>query len=297
MDYSEKSIARTLIYSDIFDYPLSYDEIWKYLIADKSVDKQDFDNRIKRINTIVYRNKEFFYIRGKETAISKRLSRYKESLRKIKLAKETIGKLFLIPTVAFIGISGNLAVLNANHSDDIDLFVIARKDTAWTTRLLLVLYLKILGKHRKRGDRDFSNKICLNMIIDEDNLSIPEKFRNLYTAHEVAQVKPLMERGAVYKKFANANKWIVKYMPNSLSEMRKQRTEKANKAIANRLFMPILTLSFFESLARFVQKIIMKKNLTREVTDNGFIALHPKDYKGIILSNYSKKISQYGLQI
>ncbi|MEM4270628.1 MAG: hypothetical protein QXO70_00875, partial [Candidatus Pacearchaeota archaeon] len=52
------------------------------------------------------------------------------------------------------------------------------------------------------------------------------------------------------------------------------------------LLEKILSFSIFEVIAREFQVFLMKKNITREIIEKDFIALHPKDYKSIILSKY-----------
>lgn len=295
MEDSEKAIIRTLLYSDIFDYPLKKDEVWKYLISEKNIDKKTFDNRIGKINSIVFRNREFLHMEKKESAVVKRSEKYEYNMEKLKLAQETADKLSVVPTVLFIGISGSLSMMSSSSADDIDLFVVTKKNTAWITRLLLVLTLKILGKHRKRGDKNVRNKFCLNMIVDENNLLLPPKFRNLYTAHEIAQLIPVIERNKIYKKFIEKNSWIGQFLPNSLKELRTLEVKEAGSSLNSKIIERILRLSILESIARISQQLLMKKNLTREIIEDGFIALHPRDYKNIILSSYKSRLSQYGL--
>lgn len=295
MDSNEKAIIRTLLYSDIFDYPLHKDQIWKYLISEKKVAKDRFDQKIKEINTIVYREREMFFIKGKNSEILERIRKTWESDKKIRKAYNIIKKLFTIPTVRFIGISGNLSMMNAEKKDDIDLFVITSKNSAWITRILLITMLKLMGKHRKRGDVNVSDKYCLNMIVDEEALALPNNLRNLYTAHEIAQLMPVVERENTYRRFVNANSWVIKYLPNSISEMKKQKIEKIRKSNWNNLVVKLLGMRIIEKTAMLFQKFLIKRNLSREIIKDNFIALHPIDYSGKILSSYSSKLSQYGL--
>ncbi|MEK7559150.1 MAG: hypothetical protein AAB521_02485 [Patescibacteria group bacterium] len=295
MDNNEKAIVRTLLYSDVFDYPLSEDEVWKFLISDKNINKRLFESKVKKINSIVFRKEGLLYIEKKELAVSKRIEKFTHSQKKINIAYKTIKKLFIIPSVLFVGISGNLSMMNAEKKDDIDLFVVSKKDTVWITRLLLIIYLKILGKHRKRTDRNVSDKICLNMIVDEENLSLPKNLRNLYTAHEVAQLRPVMQRGNIYQKFINSNEWIKKYMPNVIRESESQGIEESRKSLPKVLSELILRFTFLENLAKLFQRMLIKRNLTREIIEDKIIALHPKDYKSIILAQYRERIAKYGL--
>lgn len=297
MESNDKVIVKTLLYHDIFDYPLTEDEVLKFLISEKSVDTERIKKRIRKINSIVYRTDGFLFMEGKKSEVVKRKIRQTESQRKLELAKKIVWKLSFIPTVSFIGISGSLALMNASKNDDIDLFIIARSNTAWITRFFLIASLKFMGKHRGKNTKDVSDKFCLNMIIDEKNLVLPESLRNLYTAHEIVQIRPLIQRDKIYKKFINSNSWIYDFMPNATEKIESHELKEVKNSVWQNIIKNFLSLNVFENSARSLQKVSIKKNLTREIIDDGFIALHPKDYKKIVLSKYSAKLARYGLTI
>jgi len=52
------------------------------------------------------------------------------------------------------------------------------------------------------------------MLIDEERLEFKKSERNLYLAHEIAQLRPLFQRDKIYEKFMPHNNWIKKYLPN-----------------------------------------------------------------------------------
>lgn len=297
MDSSEKAILKTLLYSDIFDYPLSEEEVWRFLISDEHINESSFRKHVERINSVVYRKNGFLFVGKNERNVQKRIRRSRVSQDKLNIAIQTIEKLFLVPTVKLIGISGNLSMMNAGKKDDIDLFVIAKKDTAWITRLLLIIYLKLMGKHRSRKDTRVENKFCLNMIIDEESLPLPKNKRNIYTAHEIVQLRPVMQRENVYKRFINSNYWITDYMPNALRELRGESVRTSGNFLFEKLAERVISFFIVEKFAKNVQIFIMKRNLTTETVGDKIIALHPKDYNSVIPARYKEKIVKYGLQI
>lgn len=292
MDNNEKAIVKTLLYSDVFDYPLSKDEIWSYLISNKKINKKVFNSKVKKINSIVYRDDSYLYMKGKKKIVELRKKKLAESERKLLITKKIIKKIFIIPTVLFVGISGSLSLMSSDKKDDIDLFVITSRKTVWLTRFLLVIMLKFFGVYRARKDKNVSDKICLNMIISEDMMSF-EKFQNLYTAHEIAQLMPIAQRKNIYSKFINSNKWIKKYMPNSLEFVNHRKIEKIS--YENKLLLFMIEILRIENIFRLLQKIKIRKNLTREIIDDDFIAFHPRDYKNIILDSYHRRLLRYGL--
>ena len=202
MDNRERAILKTLLYSDFFDYPLKEEEIFKYLITDKKIDKIQVHKVLKQFKIAVESNKNFYFLSGRKSLVKKRINREKISLQKFKKAKKIIKILSLIPTIRLIGISGTLSMRNSEKHDDIDIFVITQENFVWTTRFLLIIFLVLLGVYRTRNSKNYSDKICLNMMLDEGSMKLE---KNLYIAHEISQLVPVFEKDNTYKKFLLEN--------------------------------------------------------------------------------------------
>ncbi|MEK9178337.1 MAG: hypothetical protein AAB801_00990 [Patescibacteria group bacterium] len=286
---SEKPILKTLLYSDVFDYPLTESEVWKYLISRQKIKISEFNKTIKKINSVVFRKEMFLYMEDRESIFEKRMKRDRESERKLRLARPVIKKLSVFPGVMFIGISGSLSMKNSDKEDDIDLFVIARAGTIWTTRLFLILYLKILGLHRGRGDQKISDKFCLNMMMDDKNLSLSKNYRNIYTAHEVVQLLPVISRDNTYKNFLVANDWVLEFLPNAFQGL--YETIKIRSVAKSWIYF----LKLFEKTAKSIQVYLINKNKTNEKIQEGFLAFHPGRTDKKIMSKYIKNLVKYNL--
>lgn len=276
-----RAILKTLCYSDIFDYPLTKEEILRFLIG-KNISRAEFEKEFE--STPLGCNRNFYYLLGRGEIAEKRIRREKESRRKLEFAKRIIQKLSFIPTVLFIGVSGGLALGSSEKDEDIDIFVITRTNSIWITRLLLVLMLILLGQYRGRGKKE-SQKVCLNMLIDEEALKF--KQQDLYTAHEIVQLKPVFDRNNTYEKFVNANKWVKEFLPNSMVIKK-----LSNKIIKERKHNYIITnlLNYF---AKALQLWYMKKHRTKEIVENHFLAFHPFDYREYALKEYNKRLRRY----
>ncbi len=301
----KKAILQTLIYSDLFDYPLTKDEIWRFLISDEKISKQSLEKILAlHLRGVSIKKDRFYCFENREEIISKRLGKEEESDKKLELAKKIISKLSIVPTIQFIGISGALAMKNSDKDDDIDLFVIAKKNTLWTTRLLVLFFLQMLGHRRKRTDKKFSNKICLNMFLDESLLSLSKERQDLYTAHEVVQMIPVFERENTYGKFIESNLWVKKYLPNFKRRTNQSRTpacqslalagrQNHTESIFNVVLCQVLFPSVVEALARKIQLHSIKKHQTIETVSDTLLAFHPLDYKKRILKMYNKNLKKY----
>lgn len=213
----EKAILRTLAYADVFDYPLTKEEIWKWLVGKQATGKRqkEVEKRLKEnsylLSHISYRQ-GFYSLKGREKIVALRKKREQYSASKLKLAGKVAGIMRLIPWVKLVGVTGALAMSNSDKGDDIDLLIITSKNRLWLTRGLVVTFLRLAGLYRRPGK--IKNKICPNMFLDEAHLSIPQKERDLFSAHEVCQMKPLWEKRRTYQRYLRANQWSKEFLPN-----------------------------------------------------------------------------------
>jgi D-beta-D-heptose 7-phosphate kinase/D-beta-D-heptose 1-phosphate adenosyltransferase len=291
MDSREESIFKTLLYSDLFDYPLTESEIHKFLIAQK-IEKNELSKILKNGKLPIQEDDNFFFIKGRGKIVNARLSKEKFSLEKLEKAKKITRFLGLIPTIKLIGVSGTLAMKNCSVDDDIDLFIIAKNGLAWTTRFIAVLILIMLGVYRNKNSTMNKNKICLNLVLDENKMQF--KNQDLFIGHEIVQLLPIFERDRAYQKFIKANIWIDKIFPNF--KINDKTFIKKRTNLLDQLSIFICKIIYLEKLLRSLQLFYMKKSITKERLERGFIGLHPFDYRSYILEKYNAKIRKIGLK-
>ena len=262
-----KSDLATLTYHDIFDYPLTPFELIKWTTGEK-VKLTNFEN-IK-----VTGKGGFLFLKGKGGLVLKRLMRKRASARKFAKAKKVAKILSLLPTIKMIAVTGALAMQNSGDESDIDFMVITRKGTLWTTRLLSLVLLDILRIPRRRyGDRNQKDRLCLNIWLDESNLVWRK--RNIFTAHEIAQIEPLVNKSETYERFIYKNKWVKDYWPNAV----------VIKKIINKKFHEEgIVAKFVEQLAGRFQYWYMRGKITREVVTPTRALFHPIDWGSLIAS-------------
>ncbi|MBI3070029.1 MAG: hypothetical protein HYY87_01855 [Candidatus Levybacteria bacterium] len=256
---AQQAILRTIAYSDVFAYPLTKKELWHFLL-DKKTSRKEFEKALKTVSLVITEKDGFYCFLGREDIIAKRKQREKVSYEKIKIAKRTLPFFSWIPTVRLIGISGALAMNNADKNDDIDLFVVVRKNSLWTTRLFRAL-------------------------------GLPKEKQDLFGAHEVVQMMPIFERGDAYGRFIRANLWVKKFLPNSLDI--KRLSYKDIKRSKNHNFLITQLLNSFEFLAKVLQLWYMRKHRTIEIISDHMLAFHPLDHRQKILKEYNKRLRQY----
>lgn len=291
MERSRQSILKTLLYFDIFDYPLKSQEIRQFLSVSNKEKKETFDNLLKKLHISSY--KSFFFLKSRKNIVHKRIKRKKISVKKLKKTREVIGILGILPTVYFIGVSGALSMENSEKDDDIDIFVICKDNLIWTTRIFLIIILIFLGVYRRKHDKYFKDKICLNLIISRGKMRYFKSRQNLYLAHEIIQLLPVLDKYNTYKKFIEENKWIFNYFPNGLERIEEYNItfNKKNTMFGN-FYIKILEILRFEKLAKFLQWNYMKNDITIEKINENLLAFHPNDYGKKIIDTYNKRKSK-----
>lgn len=294
------AILKTLAYSDIFDYPLTFDELWEFLIGEK-ISKEQFKKELSGLSSKVAQRDGFYCFLERGEIIKKREKREAISNHKARIAKKIISFLRFIPTVRLIGVSGALAMRNAEEKDDIDWFIIVQRNRLWITRLLLLVFLELLGLRRKREERAAADKVCLNMLVDESYLCLPKDKQDLYSAHEVVQMLPVFERFNTYKRFIQANLWVKKFLPNSVRRgITRNTTCLAGRQARNHaetllgvVLRLVLRFSALEFFAKILQLWHMRKHQTTEVISDRMLAFHPFDYRRKILKDYNQRLRKY----
>jgi hypothetical protein len=294
---TREAILKTLLYSDLFHFPLTEEELWQYLLADTKIARSSFHKELQHLvasrNRVMTQEQGYYALLGREAIITKRVRNLPEVAKKLRIVQRVSFWLSSIPTIYGIGLSGGLAVGDATNQDDIDLFLITKKDTMLITRLWVLVVLEILQLRRKRGKEYAPNKVCVNLFIDETQLQWKKSQQDVYIAHEIAQLKPLFERKHGFERFFSHNKWIVRFLPNS------DTTGSIASRHADFFVLRILMLFCCLPLVRFiiemVQIRIMKRHQTREIISQHLLAFHPIDYRSYVLQQLSLKWQQFGL--
>lgn len=256
-------------YHDLFGFALTHRELVKWTLGNLSsyrpVDK----------NEVLFKD-GFYFLRSNKEAVLKRVLRKKFSSKKMGIAKRAALTLGRIPTIKMVGVTGSLAMKNADEESDIDLIVVTSSGTLWVTRIITYLLLKFSGFDlRKPRDKNEKDKLCLNMWIDECDLAIDKE--NIYTAHEIAQIIPLKNKDKTYERFLFENSWVSTYWPSAV-KIRKIKGDLRRKASIFRLLEPI---------ARGLQFAYMSGKLTRETVTATRAFFHPFDWGEKIINRLS----------
>jgi hypothetical protein len=229
--------------------------------------------------------------------------------------------LSLFPQIQLIGLSGTLAMMNADINDDIDLFIITARNRLFTGRIIAIVigYLLFVKRERlnnviarspersrrttkqsplmmrlprpfgARNDNIFKDKVCLNLFFDESNLKIPKRKQTEYVAHEVLQMKPIINKNSAYERFLAANRWVEKIFPNVSQIFNSQFSvfnEFSNLKIKNLNLIENFKLKisnylgdWIESLLKNLQLHFINRHRTTEIITSSQLWFFPDDFE------------------
>ena len=271
------AIIKTLSYSGVFGFPLSFYQITNNLISSDKFSDKKIRKELERLveKRIVKKVKRKFILTGiKHHDRDKRLKLTNDIIKKNKPYIKIISK---VPWLKMIAITGSVANQNTEKDSDIDLLFITEKNRLWISRALVFLILKILGKLPEDKSK---REICPNIFIDESKMGWAKKKRNLYVAQNIISIMPFLWRDNSYFKFIEENKWVEKYYGNFKVNFPKEYSK--NKGHES------LIMSFLENTARKIQMNRMKKNITTETVNSKLIHFNKNDSTKKILMKYRK---------
>ena len=202
----DAAILRTLIYADIFDFPLTPAEIRHYLIG-QSASQETVERALEASAWLaerVTRVNGYYVLRGRTDIGWLREMRKQNSRRMWPSARRWGYALGCLPFVRMVAITGALAVNNSPPGDDIDLLVVTTPGRVWLGRAFAVglVYLA----------RRFGVELCPNYVLSRSVLA--QDRRDLFAAHDLAQMVPLVGQ-PVYEEMRVANRWVHEYLPHA----------------------------------------------------------------------------------
>ena len=208
----EAAILRTVLYADVFNFPMKLEEIHHFLISDdpasiieiaQTLNQSDFLKQ--KLNQVG----DYFIYNGSDNLVQ---IRQKREIASQFLWPQAVGWgrwLAALPYIRMVALTGALAVRNAaDDDDDLDYFLVTAPHRVWLARAFAIIVVRI---GRMRGV-----KICPNYILAETNLV--QTRRDIFLAHEVAQMVPIYGND-YYRRFREVNNWVYQQLPNAIDPL------------------------------------------------------------------------------
>jgi len=202
----EWGILLAIVYSDIFDYPMTVDEIHRYMVEVQATPDQVrealFSGNL--IPEFVSKHQEFFSLAGRSEIIQLRARRSVCAKTKWNHALKFGTLIAALPYVRMVAVTGALALDNVERDADLDFLIVTSPGRLWLCRAMTLLVVQMA--------RIYKIEICPNYFLAENSLLIQEQ--NLFTARELAQMVPIFGWDT-YLLMRRINTWVLDYLPNS----------------------------------------------------------------------------------
>ncbi|HCW31894.1 MAG: hypothetical protein UT55_C0021G0004 [Candidatus Peregrinibacteria bacterium GW2011_GWE2_39_6] len=216
----QQAVLKTLAYFNLFQYPLTIEEIENYLLV--HVSNYTKIRSILNSNKNVVKNNLFYQLKNAKNYAITRQDR-------AKIAQKMWGRIHryqwifnLIPYLRLVAVCNNLAYNNPTAKSDIDLLIITKSGRLFTARLLLTFWLHILGV--RRHGKKITGRFCLSFFITENQLnlsSIRIQGQDIYLAYWLRTLQPISGSINVYEQFLKANsKWLKEFFAQPLLEQK-----------------------------------------------------------------------------
>ncbi len=264
------TILASIRYYDFFQYPLKVEEIQQYLIAEAI----SMPQLKKALAHLTARGKLDYYhgyyaLSSCQEKVAWRLQKEKSTPLKLSRAKTAARFFGYLPWVKMVGITGSVAMNNANRKDDIDLLIITSPRRLWLSRALIVFFLRLFGWYR--SDHKIEDMICANIWLSTDNLAL--NTNSPYVLHELAQLKPVYNQRLTYETFINSNQQLKSYFPNW------QRHYCVNSPNQMNFKVFSFALDLIDLISFKCQLYHMKNKRTVEVVEYSRALFHPTNIK------------------
>ena len=311
LSFLELFIINTICYFDIFDYPLTLNEIYNFLYTGgmsggqySLAEIEDNLQNNSKLKKIITTQGGFYFLKNRQTIIEARLQRYNIAEHKFRVALRAIKFLKFFPFIKLVAVCNNLSYLNARQESDIDLFIITSKKRLYLIRFFITLLISLMGI--RRYGQKISDRLCLSFYITEDNLDLNQiKIApdDIYLVYWLATLFPIYQRDDFHDNFLQANDWFNKYLPNYQAKKISYRYQVNDTKFSSFIYKSkeFICQNFLgdwlEKLTKYLQHKKMSQNkkdvLVREknwvIINDQMLKFHEKDRRLQYLNQFEQK--------
>lgn len=289
----EEKVLNTLVYFDIFNYPLKAPEVFSFIRS--NVSQQCVSECLHELTKRghVFSFGDLYSLHADERNCQRRISGNIEATKWLSVAGKQANFIGQFPFVRGVMASGSLSKGYMDEKSDLDFFIVTEPGRLWIARTLLVLYKRIFL-------RNCHKEFCVNYFVDLNHLEIEEK--NIFTATELVTLIPLYNESAYHAVLAS-NGWARRIFPNY--QFVPESGVPTKRSGIKRLF-EIITYPFTAPLDKLFMNISLRRwmkiygasystedfqiafKTKRHVSKN-----HPNHYQKKVLERYQRKLIEF----
>lgn len=297
MQTLEAAILRTVLYADVFNFPMTKEEIHHFLITDHPVSLDAVQTTLQDSHWLKSHLEVvggYVVYKGRTGLTDVRIKREQASEHLWPQAVRWGRWLAALPFVRMVALTGALAVRNAaNGDDDLDYILVTTERRVWLARAFAIVVVRI-------GNLQ-GVKICPNYVLAETALQ--QTRRDIFLAHEVAQMVPLYGHD-VYRRFREENNWVYQQLANAVDPFFNEPEHKLN---ANRFLKRTLEVVCGNVVGDWLEQWEYRRKLRRFATDlktphssaqidDTQVKGHFNDHGHPVLNKYYQRLRECGIE-
>jgi len=291
----EKNFLRALLYFDIFNYPLTAEEVAQFSPANVNSSPHQFLESLVS-QKLIFKFQNFYSIQNDHGLVLRRIKGNSLADKKMKVAKRFSGLVSAFPFVRAVMLSGSISKGYMDDNSDIDYFIVTESNRLWVVRTALAVFRRVFLFNSHKN-------LCTNYFVDNQNLEIKDK--NIFTAIELRTTKPMFGRTTI-EKFQAANDWASSFLPNFRVENVPTTDQKKIFTTAIEKILPYKWMDHFNEWLMNKSIAHWKKRYTHDVhpadfeiafrSTAGISKSHPQFYQKKVLTLYDQKIKDFEIK-
>lgn len=248
---NRQTIYRVVCYFNLFDYPVKTEELAAFsaLRLDAAI------AAVEELQAagLVERGRGYVFAPGRGWMIDKRETDEAYFLRHYKKIRWAAWVLSHMPFVRGILLTGRTSKGILAEYDDFDFLILAEKDRARITWILLFLLRRLVSlNHRNANFKWF----CCNYVLSEDRLALEE--RDPFIAMELVCAFPMFNR-LLFERFRQANPWHRQYFHQRGNSLPRDLPVAFRLGLAQRLLEIPCRLFWTARVRRFVENYYRRR--------------------------------------
>lgn len=295
--FLEQAIAATLVYFDLFDFPLTLNELAHYLYG-WNASEEVIEKAAGEMPQISQEN-GFYFLAGRDGMVALRAQRAKIAEKLWKKTERFSWIFALCPFVKMVAVVNSMAFGNVNEKSDVDLFIVTKKNKLGCTRFFMKILTQIFAV--RAHHEKIAGRFCLSFFVSEDAVNL-EQFAGKFDPHLAyftLGLTPLFGK-ETYGNFLKANDgWTSKYFKRPI----RPRLNKLKRHIVAGALRFILEKILFvcgHPLESFLYNWQIRRDLIRKkaldstdgvVMNKSIFKFHEKDLRVQIAADFQSKLA------
>lgn len=308
----ERSLLAAITYFDLFSYPLTPFEAWKWCYVDRDTPGPALGQTIALLRESPYlaerlgTQEGFYFLRGHDDCVPMRKERYLLAERKYQRVLRAVRAFRALPYIRLVAVCNTLAYSNTRNDGDLDLLIITTPGRIWTTRFFTTGLAKLLGwRPTESHSRD---AVCLSFFLSEDALdlrSIALPPEDMYLRYWIDQLVPVYGDTAVLDRLRETNGWYRDRLPNAFgtaTAWRRRMGDALLPRLSRRLLAGVHTGRAGDRLERryrAMQERLLPGVLrtlanvdTRVVVNDHMLKFHENDRREAFTAAFKQRLAQ-----